>query len=110
MMEHAGIIILKGMSGLVVGTWENSEQTVYVTSISLIPVVWKMNNAVSRLLHIDVLGISQYHLLAGHSRYPFFHSTNSSDCHVLATVLGPSYVLVTMRHDSPNECTIISTC
>lgn len=48
MMEHAGIIILKGMSGLVVGTWENSEQTVYVTSISLIPVVWKMNNAVSQ--------------------------------------------------------------
>lgn len=41
------------------------------------------------------LCIAQYQLLAGHSGYPFFHSTNLSACHVLATVLGPGYALVT---------------
>ena len=46
-------------------------------------------------------GFSQYLLLAGHSDDPFSHSTNLSPGHVLATILGPGYTLVTVSRGSP---------
>lgn len=59
--------------------------------------MWEVNNMVPRGGYDTLVSlcISQYQLLAGHSGYPFFHSTNLSACHVLATVLGPGYALVT---------------
>lgn len=59
--------------------------------------MWEVNNVVpwGGYHTLVPLCISQYQLLAGHSGYPFFHSTNLSACHVLATVLGPGDALVT---------------
>lgn len=67
MNEHSriSIIFLKGMPGLLIGTWGFWAETVYVISISWVPVVWDMSNVVpwgdyddiSVLLHSTVSAI-----------------------------------------------------